>query len=46
MSRRTGVLIGIFAVVTGIAFADIFLIMAGSVVMAIESANRHKDETE
>ena len=44
MSRRTGVLIGTFTIVTGILFADILLIIAGSVVMAMESAHYEKNE--
>lgn len=46
MSSRTGVMIGMIAVFTGVLFADILLILAGSVVMAMESARRHRDEQE
>jgi len=39
MSKRTGILVGMFTVFTGVLFADILLIIAGSIVLTMESIN-------
>ena len=41
MSHQTGMAIGIVATFFGVLFADFFLIMAGAVVIAMET---NKDE--
>ena len=39
MSKRTGILVGMFTVMIGVMFADILLIIAGAVVLTMESTH-------
>jgi len=39
MKKETGVLVGIFAVATGFMFGEILLLMAGSIVLLMETTS-------